>query len=272
MENQTGQEAQVEVKTTTVMPDQTKPADVSPETSQPDPLPEDASERTRKEFEKLKEHNKQLSEKLKKFEEPQMPSVLDSLNPEPVYQPEVQQYQNLSQQQVDTIANQFVDSEGFVNIQAVEAALAKANREAAEANSKYNNLEKRVTRYEHDAQTTKAHELHPYLDPARTEQFDPKFYNLVKNELIGQMMTGKQDLMEAANRVKRDLYDPTASREAKTQQEEARKQQTVDERTQATANPSYAKDFSSDHDADLIRRTRAGDKAAIYERLKRSNY
>lgn len=230
-------------------------------------LPEDASERTKKQFEKLTQKNKELSEKLaeKESSESKMThqSVLDELLPSI-------DHGQLTQQQVDTISGDLVDANGYVDVQLLRNTIEEAKRQAAEAKAEVARMREQSVRHEQSQQTQRAHEKHPYLDPNNTDGFDKKFYNLVKNELIGQMMNGETDVLKAANKVKKEFYDPEAKSKEAAKEASTKRKATVAKRAQAST-PARANRASSDVDEEiLIQKTRKGDRSAIYERLKRS--
>ncbi len=232
-----------------------------------DSLPEDANERTKEQFEKLKQHNKELADELAKaknyqLKEPSL-SVLDSLRPNPQFTKPVEQtppsYGNL------------VDENGFVDAALLERRQREteqrafnAEQEARLAREKYEKLEETQT-------TKKVHEEYPWLDPD-SPKYDKKFYNLVRNEMIGQFTEGKSDFMAAAKKIKEELYDPKANEpneteEAKKEAIETFKQNTAKEQIQTTgsARPNTSKD-------ELVRGTRKGDADSIFARLQASGY
>lgn len=275
MPNDTEQaQEQTEETTVEAMPTSNQPAEQEAAESQPlqveDGLPDGVSERTKAEFEKLKEHNKKLAEENALLKGPQRPketSVLDGILPIP----QTQNY--LQPGQAEQIAQSYVDSDGYVDVDAVQKAIATANKAAKDANDRAQRVEERVARYEQNDEVKKAHSMFPALDPYN-ENFDQKFYDLVRNELLGQMVKGEQDLVKAAKKVKTDLYDPDSIKAQIKATEEAQQKQKVTQKVQATANPGQTKSnlSSSGEQAELVSGTIKGDRDALYKRLQASGY
>lgn len=233
------------------------PAEEKPAESNEPQLPDGVAERTKEEFEKLKAHNSELKKQLDAYNG--KTSVLDELKPAevPVETP------NLSTTKVAEIKSKFVDENGYVDVDAFESALNRAEERARRAEEKAEKVEKKIQNSEETAQVKAAHAEYPVLDP-HSEQFDPKFYELVKLNMIGQMMNGKSDLLAAAREVSK-LYTPAP----KASSEEVRKEK-VAKREQATESVSgRGRGESSDKD-ELIMKTQAGDTDALYKRLQAS--
>ena len=264
----TGQDNNAEGQQQVAMPTTNQPAEaVVTQQEQSGQLPEDASERTKAEFEKLKEHNKQLAEKLKQLETPVQPqqSVLDSLIPQ-------QNVEHLSQTQIESEAQKFVDKDGYVDVDALNRSLADLNRQAKEATERARRAEERIAKFEQTEEVTIAHSKHPYLDPYNPN-FDQKFYNLVRNEVIGQMINGEQNLLKAADKVKKELYDPEPIRAQAQAQEKEKQQDAVEKRSQAGFSTSSQKaGVDPNEQADLVTKTRKGDINALYKRLQANGY
>lgn len=224
-------DAQV-VEETTVQ--ETVPEELQP-SQKPAELPEDASERTKREFEKLKEHNKQLKEKLNTYEKP--PSVLDAYRPsglQNITPPSAQQFSNLNQTQVNQAVASFVDENGYVDVAALNSHLERANAQARAAEQRAlvaeqraNRVEDRVSRFEVTQQTERLYQSFPELDPDNSA-FDGDAYDLVSKELLDQLVkTGEQDAMKAANKMSR--YFRTKK------EEDANRQQAIQARDSATS-------------------------------------
>jgi hypothetical protein len=247
---------QVEEKLPSAIPTEDKPA----EATEPK-LPDGVAERTAAEFEKLKQHNAELKDQLDAYKS--KTSVLDELKPA-----EVQvETPNLPPSKVEEIKSKFVDENGFVDVAAVESALIRAEERAKKAEEKANSIEKRIQNSEETQQVKVAHTEFPQLDP-HGNKFDAKFYNLVKNELIGQMMNGEQDIVKAAHKVS-EYYTPANVEQVKSEAVNEYKEK-VTKRSQATENVvSRGKGEPSDQE-ELIRKTRAGDPDALFKRLQAS--
>lgn len=248
-----------EEKTASAIPTEEKPA----ETTEPK-LPDGVAERTAAEFAKLKEHNAQLKAENELYKS--KTSVLDDLRP--TAEVPLPPTPSLTQTKVEEIKSAFVDENGYVDVARLEAALKAANTEAKQAKAQAQQAESRVQRFEESAQIRAAHSAYPHLDP-KSATFDPKFYELVKNELIGQMMKGEQDIIQAAKKVS-EFYVPKVDvTEAK---EEAVKEykSKVTKRDQAfEKGEGRGKTEPSEHE-ELVRKTLKGDNDALYKRLQAS--
>ena len=239
-------------------------------------LPEDAKERTRQEFEKLKAKNRELAEKLSQFEvpKPQRRSAFDAFVPQRLVQPQQSQPQAVPEfQPIVPDENGYIDVEVLNKAnQAIIDRMRRLEEQAEVARRKAEEAESKVATYEHTTKTSTVYAQHPYLDPNRDE-FDEKFSDLVRKELLDQMVNqGREDYLEAANKVKRDYYDPTQKVQSPIPPKEQvdTRQVNAQKRTQINAlQTKSSQQTPTDHE-DLVQRSRLGDKNAIYERLKRA--
>lgn len=227
-------------------------------------LPEDASDRTREQFEKLKQSNKEMAERLRQLEElktkPQE-SALDSLVPKTTV-PDANAYANLSQGDIDKQYESLVDANGYVDMSLLKKTLAEADRRAAEAASKANQALETLQRYTETDQTRRAHSKYPELDP-QNPKFDQKFYHMVKNELIGQMMQGERDFVKAADTVA-EFYKPNADKaqaEEQKQKEATVKEQQV-RQINATGN-SVGRQAAKSSDDEALKDVYLGKPGAL---------
>lgn len=270
--------------------DQKNEADVQPTASQEKALdsqddlrlPEEVSERTRREFDKLKARLKDAESKLQpppqNFSET---SVFDIFHPEAGYQPQGQQPQvdasqfgNLNQGQVENITQQFIDSEGNVDINGLNQALRDANLRAQEATRLARETNEKLARFEETQQVREAHSVFPQLDPLKKDSFDPNFYELVRDRLVRNWSEGKKaTLLETANEIAR-VYTPPQPQVNEAQIRE----QAVEDYKRSLENRNQGPIESgvgavreqADADYQELRvKTRAGDDAALDERLKR---
>ena len=149
-------------------------------------LPENAAERTRKEFEKLLASNKELKAKLKELEVKKQAEV----------KTEVSNYSsNISEDMGD-----YVDEEGNVLIDKLNQDLKSLKMSALEAKALAEDAKNTI-------EVEKAVTKHPYLDPANTD-YDPQFVELVKDRLARLQLEGKNaSLSMAADEVLR-VYKP----------------------------------------------------------------
>lgn len=224
-----------------------------------DDLPEDVSERTRNEFAKLKEHNKQLSERLKAVEdEKNKPtgSVFDSFQLPEIELPKVP---NLSNQQVNDVYANLVDKDGYIDQIALTKALREANENAKQAREEAKRAREELDKRTESQQIKAAHKEFPWLDPKNIKKFDKKFYNAVRNEMVSQMIKGEKDLVEAARKVA-EWYPLPKEEEELAKKEEQVKVANVTGTTSSRKAPS-------NNASDLQRRMWRGDRSALLERL-----
>ena len=265
-----GQLEQTE-ETVEAMPTSDKPdTEVEAQPAETEPtLPDGVSERTAKEFEKLKEHNKILAEKLKehevKLEQPKKSGLDDIKYNAP-------QFAALSQGQIDNVAQNFVDENGYVDIESLTKALNQANANALAAAAEAKRSREEIERYNHTSEVKATYKEYPELDPDN-ENYDETFYEMTENEIYGQLKKGKKvNFLDAANRVAK-LYNPRAKKQAASEAKEQEKANANTKRVQATTTVGQNKATaqSVEHD-ELVERSRKGDRDAIFKRLQASGY
>lgn len=211
-ENQQGQmdnQVQAEGKQAEGVPTSDKPAEVS----EADALENSKNpDRTREYIEKLKAENKQLKEQQ---QAKPTNSVLDIFpnsgnnqnNQEQRNQaPNANDYNNLSQNQVNDIYKGLVDDQGYIDPKALEQRLNAANNAekiAKQAEKRARNAEQRIQNYEQTRQTKELYGSYPELDP-ESDNFNKEAYDLVKNEIFSQWASsGTQDAMKAAKKMEK---------------------------------------------------------------------
>lgn len=232
------------------------PAEEQPTEESGETPADGGSDRTREQFEKLTEANKRLKEENEKLQksEPQK-SVLESLRPQ-------DNFPNVSPQQAEQIAEGVFDEQGFVDPNLLNQKLAQAEEVARQAIQTAQQAQQQLRNFEETQQTQQVYIQYPQLNP-NGENFDPQFYNRVRNELIGQMMQGKQDLMSAAKTVQESFVVNTQAQE-KEEAEKSLKQQ-------ASSNLGTSQGASKPVDQDfLAEETRKGNTEALMERLRRA--
>ena len=241
-------QANLAEETAPVMPTEEKPT----EETEPQ-LPDGVKERTAEEFEKLKEANRQLKAQLEQSTPPAQ-SVLESLRPQ-------DNFPNLNAAQAQQVAEQIFDEQGYVDPNLLNQKLAQAELVAKQAIETARQAQQQLRNFEETQMTQQVYQKYPQLNP-NGESFDPHFYSRVRNELIGQMMTGKEDLMAAADTVTQ-VFNQTS--QAKVAEQEARNL-----KQQASSNIGTSQGASApvDHDY-LVEQTRKGNAEALAERLKR---
>lgn len=234
----------------------------------PAELPDDAKERTRIEFEKLKEHNRQLAEENALLKAPKQ-SVLESLTPNQV---NGANYSNLNPKQVDEVIKSLVDENGYLDEALLRTTLEKHNREVAEAKAiaeqaRQEALRARseVSKFEETRETRIAHKKFPNVDPY-SKTFDPNFFEAVKNTLLGSMYEGKKvTLIEACRKVSETYQPKTDKQEVKAKAVQEYKDNIAKKSAlNETGSPRPSTNYSKE---DLIAKTMVGDVEAINARL-----
>lgn len=230
---------------------------------------EEMSDRTKEQFDKLKESNQEL-----KKERDQYKNVLDSLKPAEEVKPTEQEYQNLEQGQIDDVLKGMVTDDGYIDANKLADTLKQLDIAARDAKQRADRVaehaeRERIAREEQIKSETmrKVHEKYPQLDP-ENEQYSPEFFNLVRNEIIGQMMEGKEDVMGAAEKMSKFLERDSVTKEEKAKKEEVENQkaQINATRPRSTVLKGY---YESEEEESLKRKVREGKKGAIAEMLRR---
>lgn len=241
-------------------------------------LPQDASERTKQEFEKLKEHNKQLATENARLKSntPQPPSLLESYlfapppplasAPAPQMPQMPQQPMSLPQTQAEPVAQGVVDAEGYLNQPELERRFKlaeEARKQAQEAQQQAQQAMERVARFEATAQVNAVYTEFPELDPS-SPHYDEDAFVLVRNEMIGQLAaSGTQDAVRAARNMSKYFRKaPTVT---------PAQQQVLQERSQALAGTGSgtSSTLNAAEEGELRKRS-LHDDAAMDERIKRA--
>lgn len=283
MDNNQAQEKQVEGQLPSDMGAESKPIEVSTQNqveesttatdNQQGELPEDVSERTRKEFEKLKAANAELAKKLKEVSgtTSKKKSVLDMFSPQVKTEDQnINKAVDVPIQEVKPDENGYVDLEALnKTIKAINDRTKAIEEQAKKAQNVAVTTQQKVAEYEHTATTKQVYKEFPELDP-NSEQFDEAFSERVRNEIFGQMVTtGKENYMEAAKKVKGLFSSNTNDEEAKKIAKIKENSQKADEINSLQGNKSNKSQVDNDT---LIRESWRGNKDAIYERLRRSGF
>lgn len=232
-------------------------------------LPEDASERTKEQFEKLKQHNADLQDRLKALEtsKPET-SVFDEFRPletPPAKMPEFS-FPGIPQNQVnDTIAN-LVDENGYLDEKILKNTLSDLQKQIRDAKEEAANARKSYEQREESEQVKVTHSKYPQLDP-KSSNFDRKFFERVKEKMIVQFINGKRNFLEAADSVAEDYpLKQVEKQDAQKKQDQVRQINA----TGSSSGRSAAPTKTSFDDDELVRRTRAGDSSALMERLAKA--
>lgn len=245
------------------------------------PTPSEDKSRTAEQFEKLKESNQEL-----KKERDHYRNVLDSLTPEAAtptqraqapQTPQADGYTHLKQEDIDAVYTQMVDADGYLDGGKLVNTLKEMDSRARAAEQRALQIEQHLKlREEAETQARKTelmrkvHELYPQLDPERAETFDAEFYDAVRNELIGQIMTsGQEDPMAAAEKWSKKLYrDIEMDKKEKAIKEEKQEQKAQINATNLRS-PSLKGYYEKAEEGDLREKIKHGKKGALAELLRR---
>lgn len=242
------------------------PSDEIAEPEEEGQLPEEVSDRTRKEFEKLKGSNKELAEKLKKYEsETALNNVFDDLFAPKATRPQVDT-SHLSEKQVENIAVRYIDDEGNVNVELLNRTLVEANERAKRAEMEAMRTRESVQKDREQRELQEAYKEHPWLDP-KHPSFDRTAFELVRDRIVRNMIEGnKPPLVDVARQVA-EVYKPIDVSTAREQAVNDFKE-TQAKKAQATSvQQGKGQPRQSTSLSDLRERTVRGDTNAIDERL-----
>lgn len=225
-------------------------------------LPEGVSERTRTQFEKLKNQIRELKTAQVKETVPQYGSAYEEFRPQPIQQPEpFQAPQGFAPQMQN-----FIDADGNLDVNAFQTAITQQAVAAANQVARDN-----IARLEETQEVKEAHGVHPEIDPTNKAKFDRELYDSVRDRILRNKFEGKkQTLAEVTSDIKR-LF--SRSKPASTQtpaQAVEQYKQTQEARNQGPIEQGKGVARSTDSDLeDLKARTRQGDDAAFKERLRK---
>jgi hypothetical protein len=224
----------------------------SPDSQQEFNLPDNAAERTRKEFEKLLAYNKELKAKVRDLENSKPKDTVVS-NFKSEVSPDMDDY---------------VDEEGNVDIAKLNQDLKFLKSHALEAKALAEDAKNTI-------EVEKAVTKHPYLDPGSSE-YDPQFVELVKDRMARLRLEGEDtSLSRVADEVLR-VYKPTnfSLKEKEEAVAEYKKSQVAKAQV-GTVNPGRnvrVDNSIEDLKAKLYSYNEADRSSAIRERLKKMGY
>lgn len=172
--------------------DKIAPQEVAPQAQDDLTLPEEASERTKQQFDKLKQRLAAAEAKAKPPQE-YGESVYDTFrSPAQPVQVEAKGLDNLTPQQTENIVQKFVDANGNVDVEGLNRALVEANRAAAQAVQEARMSRQELARFEETQQVRELHAKHPEVDP-KSKEFDPELFKLLKDRILREkFFEGKQ--------------------------------------------------------------------------------
>jgi len=225
-DNENGQEI---VETTTPA----MPTDNKPEVN--DSLPDEASERTKEQFEKLKESNKELAQKLEileKVNQPETPkiSALERLRPQ-------------SQAQVPTetpkeeeVEEQLIDKDGYIDEARLKSSLDNSKRRAKDAEEKARLAQqkadeavRRIEEYEVTNEKKRVHSDFPEIDPY-SPKFNPELYDQVSKDMLWNLVNvGQEDFYGSTAKVVNQFRQKNAGVEEQKQVQQIKTEQVKNE-------------------------------------------
>lgn len=239
-------------------------------------LPDNASDRTREQFEKLREENRRLKEEKRKTTS-QINSVFDEFHPDYNLPPQVAMQPAaptpfLNQQQVAAIQNQFVMPDGTVDIDGLNRSLMQANQMAQQAAAQNQQLKQRIERFEETQEVREAHSKYPELDP-QAEKFDQQFFDMVKDRLLRERFYNGKDLtlLQAAEDIRKAYQPASASPEKLKEEAVAEYKEAQAARNQGPLSDGKGEARQEASIDQLRNQTRKGglENKALDERLKR---
>lgn len=250
-------------------------------------------DRTSEQFEKLTEHNQEL--KAERDEAAQQAAAAKAeaeaarleaekykkLYEQPTNQaPSANQFPNLNQQQVNQVFQSMVDENGFLDggklmtvLQQQNDQARRATEEARLAREEAAQLRKQQQDKDEKTAQAKVYDKYPQLNPDNKEQFDPKMWRAVYNELAMKAKAGENpsetDYIEAADRIYDDFY---ADKDM-SQKTDQQKQEKIEQKQQINAVKPVSRIqsgfYEKDNDDDLLKKVQQGKRGALAEMLKR---
>ncbi len=254
-----GQVTEVEETQPASMPEAEQTAEVTE-------LPEDVSERTKEQFEKLKQHNAQLQERLKTLEVPPETSVLDTFKLDAKAEVPQFSFPGIPQEQVDNTVADLIDKDGYLDEKILKSTLSGLQQQIKAAKDEAATLRKTYEQKEENEQVRVTHNKYPQLDP-KSPQFDRKFFEKVKEKMIVQFVNGNRDFLQAADSVAEDYPLHVEKQDAQKKQDQVRQINATGSTSGRSSTP-----MKTSSDDELVRRTRAGDTSALMERLNKAGY
>jgi len=269
------------------MPDSKKPADdtkPSKDTESEDSDGETEKDRTAKQFEKLKRHNKELAEKVRHLQGGQrgdsvfdLPGSGGGSKTSPARGNQSQQisetFSHLNQRGVEQEMDKIVDENGLVDVELLNKKLNDANQRAMQAEQRTNQVVTNLRKMEENQELNKAYEEYPELNP-RDDGFDSEFFDLVRDVMVGQMARGERDLLKAAKSVGKHYKD--SKKEGNDdliaeKKKEAEKIANQARQANATGGGSNIRKTAASEmgDEELVRAVQRNQKGALAEMIRR---
>jgi len=241
------------------------PSEIKPESE--DSLPEDATDRTKEQFAKLTEKNRELAlkleqlEKVSNVEEPKL-SALERLRG----QPQAIAPQAPTAEEVEEPEESLADENGYLDEARLKKGLDSSKRKAQEAEEKARKAQeaadaamRRIEEYEVNSETKRVHSIFPEIDPY-SEKFDPKLRDQVSKDMLWNLVNvGKEDFYATAEKVVSEYRQGQAG----AQQAQLSKQEQAEKLKQEVQEPSRSGSVSMSRKEELMRDIQKPKQAGI---------
>jgi hypothetical protein len=232
------------------------PSEIKPESE--DSLPEDATDRTKEQFAKLTEKNKELASKLEllekvnaKPEEPKL-SALERLRG-PASHPVVTPTAPVAEPEPD---EPLADENGYLDEARLKKGLDLSKRKAQEAEERAKKAQetadaamRKIEEYEVGGEKKRVHSAFPEIDPY-SEKFNPKLYDQVSKDMLWNLVNvGKEDFYATAEKVVSEYRQGQVG----AQQAQLSKQEQTEKLKQEVQEPSRSGSVSMSRKEELMR-------------------
>jgi len=226
-----------------------EPTEAPSEEAKVDGLPESASDRTKHEFEKLRNDLREERTRREMLESNFRAQQPKEAAPEPIYDPDT----------------------GYVDAN----VLTETQRRALEAEKRATSTAEEVKQLRSELEARDAYTSHPELNP-NDKSFNKELHVAARRVILDSMLNpddygGKQlSLKEAGDLLKQPTNTEAVEEARKEGAQEAIEQLTPKEQATlvATGTPARRSDLGQSHDT-LVERSRKGDLDAIAERMNR---
>ena len=249
-------------ETTQPMPSENKPEEVE------ESLPDEVSERTKEQFEKLKEKNKEMAQKLElleKVNQPQEPklSALERLRGTPPTQTQQTQPQPEAEVEDDEA---LIDENGYLDEARLKSGLTKSQLKAKEAEEKALKAQqqaekamRRVEEYEITSEKKRVHSAFPEIDPY-SDKFVPELYDQVSKDMLWNLVNiGQEDFFGTTEKVVGQYRQKNAG----AQQQQQEQQQQAERVKQEVQEPSRSGQVASTRREQLMREIQKPKQAGL---------
>jgi hypothetical protein len=256
---------------------------------------EEVKDRTAEQFEKLKEHNKELAEERDQYKNlfeglrPQeVPQEVAQTYQEPINQaPSAQNFQNLDQNQVNQAFAGMIDENGYLDGNKLMNTLQTLDQRAKQAEETAKKVQEQARQEqinkrdrEEKAAIAEVYTKFPQMDPNNVDgvevegelvKFDPKMWQYVKNELEATarrgVMPSESDYMNTTQKVYNDLYgERQMNKKVEAKKIENQKLQINATRPRSTINVGY---YENDEEDSIVKDVRAGKRGAVGALLRK---